>query len=87
MSYDRRAYLMWIRNVDSGLSSRTAILEAIEKKETPTTTEIASEMKLSYSTVLYHLKNLERESIVSRDPDSGIWIIVDQGQATLKEFA
>ncbi len=87
MSYNRRAFLTWIRNVESGLRSRTAILEAVEQKETPTTTEIASVVNISYSTVLYHLKNMEKESIVTRDPVTGSWRLVDQGQSQLIDFA
>ncbi|TFG10464.1 ArsR family transcriptional regulator [Candidatus Thorarchaeota archaeon] len=87
MSYDRRAFLMWIRNVDSGLRSRTAILGVIEEKESPTTSQIAEEMKISYSTVLYHLKNMEREEVVEKDVNSGAWHVVDQGQAQLVDFA
>lgn len=63
--YHPNAYLSRVRNVKSGLESRTRILSLLE--ESPKTArEIAHQVEISYSTTLHHLHRLEDESIVER---------------------
>jgi predicted ArsR family transcriptional regulator len=87
VKFESRAYLTYIRNLDRGLASRTQIIHVIETKDAPSTADIADELEISYSTVRYHLKNLERESVVRRRGVSGTWHLLDQGQAKLVDFS
>ncbi|MDF2956218.1 helix-turn-helix domain-containing protein [Candidatus Alkanophaga liquidiphilum] len=63
-AYHPNAYLRLVRNVKSGLSARTKILNAL--KDEMTAKEIAEASKISYSSSIHHLRLLERERIVKR---------------------
>ncbi|MFQ6076253.1 MAG: winged helix-turn-helix domain-containing protein [Candidatus Bathyarchaeia archaeon] len=63
--YHPNAYLSRVRNVKSGLASRTKILSLLE--ESPKTAKgIGPDAQISYSTTLHHLHLLENERIVER---------------------
>ena len=59
------AYLKSIRNVRSGLSARTKILVLLDAQGF-SAAKIASQSKLSYGVVMYHLTLLKLEGTVER---------------------
>jgi predicted ArsR family transcriptional regulator len=54
-----------VKNVKSGLKTRTKILEALEKNSSDAAT-IAKAASLSYGVVMHHLRLLENEGTVNR---------------------
>jgi len=50
------------------------------------TSEIAGQVTVSFGTVAYHLKNMERESIVERDPEGRGWKLGLIQQSSLDDF-
>jgi predicted transcriptional regulator len=84
-AYHPKAFLTLKRNVQLGLSARTLIIYALEKKEY-NTKKISKETGLSYTTVLHHLHLLEAENILShRGKRSYVWRITGVGQQRLTE--
>ena len=83
---DRRAYLALIRNVRRGLRTRSQILDIVESQGGGTTAEIAKNVDVTYSTTLYHLRNMQREGLVRRDPDTREWRPGAIRQVRLTEF-
>jgi len=83
---DRRAYLHWIRNIRQGLATRTAILRALESDQWLTASKISTEVSVTAGTVSYHLRNMEREDIVTRDPEGKGWRLGDFDQTALADY-
>jgi len=75
-----------IRNVRRGLISRTAIIELLDSTKWTTTSEIAKEVDVTANTVLYHLRNLEREKVVERDNEGKGWRLGPFEQVQLMQF-
>ncbi len=86
LNINRLAYLNLIRNVRRGLISRTEILELLDVMEWTTTSQIADHVKVTGHTVLYHLRNLEREKVVERDTEGKGWRLGPFRQVELMEF-
>jgi len=84
--FNRLAYLNSIRNVRKGLFSRTHIIEHLDSKLWISTSEIASRIHVTYQTVLYHLKNMEREKVVERDVEGEGWRLGPFEQSELVQF-
>ncbi|MFW9910625.1 MAG: ArsR family transcriptional regulator [Candidatus Thorarchaeota archaeon] len=84
--YDSRAYLRIIRNVPRGLESRDRILNKMQDQEWRTAADIAKELAISYSTVLYHLRNLMSEGAVERGLGKQGWRVLESPQGTLLQF-
>ena len=82
---DRRAYLHWIRNVERGLVTRSEIISALDREIWRPVSEIAANVRVSPTTVLYHLRNMERERIAERSTEGG-WRLSPSQQAELTEF-
>ncbi len=77
------AYLKCVRNVSSGLKTRTKILEALESKPCDGA-GIAKKASLSYSVVMHHLRLLENEAIVHRKGRRPYyWVSTGLGQKRL----
>jgi len=83
---DRRAYLHWIRSIRQGLATRTAILKALERDKWLTASKISTEVSVTAGTVSYHLRNMEREDIVARDPEGKGWRLGDFDQTALTDY-
>jgi len=85
LAFHPNAYLNGIRNTQQGLTSRTKILRALEKKSA-TASRLAEDTRLHYWVVIHHLRLLETESIVVRatkkKPYS--WESTGMGQQRLK---
>lgn len=79
-----RAFLSRIRNVTSGLTSRTRILQALEKQES-SIKGIAAASGLSYNVVVHHLHLLEAEQVVTRKVRKKpfVWTLTGIGQQRL----
>jgi len=75
-----------IRNVRRGLVSRSAIIKLLNTSTWTTTSEIADQVEVTSHTVLYHLRNLERERVVERDPEGKGWRLGPFEQVELMEF-
>ncbi|MHA1484861.1 MAG: winged helix-turn-helix domain-containing protein [Candidatus Thorarchaeota archaeon] len=87
LTIDRRAYLHWIRNIRSGLSTRSAILKELECGMSLSASKISTEVHVTAGTVSYHLRNMEREDIVVRDPEGSGWRLGDLDQTLLTAYA
>lgn len=85
-SINRLAYLNRIRNVRRGLFSRTQIIEHLDSELWISTSEIASRIHVTSHTVLYHLRNMERERIVERDTEGRGWRLGPFEQSELLQF-
>jgi len=83
---DRRAYLHWVRNVPSGIKSRSSILALLFHDKWIEAKSITEQVKLTHGTVMYHLRNLLREKIVDRNPDGPGWRLAENQQIELTEF-
>jgi predicted transcriptional regulator len=78
-----KAFLTLKRNIQPGLSARTQIISALEKRACAAKT-ISKETGLSYTAVLYHLHLLEAENILNhRGKRSYIWHLTGAGQQRL----
>ncbi len=86
LTINRLAYLGMIRNVRRGLVSRTGILKLLDSMKWITTSEIASQVDVTAHTVLYHLRNLEREKVVERDLEGKGWRLGPFEQVELSQF-
>ena len=75
-----------IRNLRRGLLTRTDILKHLDSDSWMTTSEIAQHVSVTQQTVLYHLRNLEREDIVERDPEGKGWRFGPFQQSELLPF-
>ena len=77
------AYLRNVRNVSSGLRTRTKILETLDSKPCDGV-RMAKEASLSYSVVMHHLRLLEKEGIVHRKGRRPYyWVSTGLGQKRL----
>jgi predicted ArsR family transcriptional regulator len=86
LSINRLAYLNIIRNVRRGLITRTDILKHLDSNTWITTAEISRFVSVTPQTVLYHLRNLEREEVVERDPEGKGWRFGPFQQSQLTQF-
>ncbi|MFW9800998.1 MAG: winged helix-turn-helix domain-containing protein [Candidatus Thorarchaeota archaeon] len=86
LSFDRRAYLHWIRNVRRGLATRSEIIQVLSMDKWCSVSEIAGQVRVTAGTVLYHLRNMEREKVVERNPDGQGWKLGQVQQSSLVDF-
>jgi predicted transcriptional regulator len=78
-----KAYLSKIRNVKTGLESRTKIIISMEKGAA-TVSDIAKKSRLSYGCTLHHLKIMNRERLVDRSGKrEASWLLTQFGQQRL----
>ena len=75
-----------IRNVRRGLLTRTGIIKLLDSDTWITTSEIDKQVDVTSNTVLYHLRNLEREKIVERNPEGKGWRLGPFEQVELMQF-
>ena len=75
-----------IRNVRRGLITRTDILKYLDSNLWTTPAEISEHVSVTQQTVLYHLKNLEREDVVERDTAGKAWRFGPFQQSELTQF-
>jgi predicted ArsR family transcriptional regulator len=66
--------------------SRSSIIKLLNSSTWTTTSEIASQVEVTSHTVLYHLRNLERERVVEREPEGKGWRLGPFEQIELMEF-
>lgn len=79
-----KARLTKRRNIRAGLSTRTKILIALESGEKHAK-EVAATAKVSYPTVIHHLRLLEDEKIARRKGERKpfLWELTGAGQQRL----
>jgi len=78
-----KAFLSHRRNVKFGVSSRSRIIEVLEREPASAKT-IANKTGLSYSNVMHHLRLLEEERIVKREGEKPyVWRLTGAGQLRL----
>ena len=65
---------------------RSKILDNLGNEEWSTTTAISKNVGVTSSTVLYHLKNMEREEAVERNIRGRGWRITPFQQIELTEY-
>ena len=75
-----------IRNVRRGHLTRTSIIKLLDSDNWITTSEIDKQVDVTSHTVLYHLRNLEREKIVERNPEGKGWRLGPIEQVELMQF-
>ncbi len=76
----------WIRNVRRGLATRSEIILVLDTEKWCSVSDIANQVRVTAGTVLYHLRNMEREDVVERDPDGGGWKLGQIQQSSLTDF-
>ncbi len=86
MAFLRLAYLSRIRNVPSGLHTRSLILEHLSQVMGASTSEIAKQIPVTVSTVSYHLRNMAREDIVEFSSKTRKWKLAKIHQMPLSKF-
>ena len=86
LKISRSAFLHWLRNVPSGLRSRSSILSLLTKDTWTDISKITEMVEITHTTVIYHLRNMQRESIVEQEPDGSRWKLSENHQLELAEF-
>lgn len=83
--YHPRAYMTGMRNVQRGLASRTKIITTIEESGKSQAAEIAKKAGLGNACVIYHLKLLAGQKVVTsrRIGRSYSWALTTYGQERL----
>ncbi|MFH1328967.1 MAG: winged helix-turn-helix domain-containing protein [Candidatus Bathyarchaeota archaeon] len=76
-SQNPNAYILGIKNTKKGVHSRESILMALDE-EVLSTKDVMGKTNLSYSALLYHLRLLEKHTLVRRRPRSKRQIIWEQ---------
>jgi len=84
LPFHPNAFLHLKRNVKAGLVARTKILNVLETNNR-TARDVCKESGLSYACVIYHLKSLRNEKLVSRSGTKRpfIWALTNLGQQKL----
>ncbi len=82
----RLAYLLRLRNIQRGLTTRSMIIDLLDFKIWKTTTDIANEVPVTAATVAYHLRNMEKEDVVVHHPKGKGWKFTPIHQTKLPEF-
>jgi predicted ArsR family transcriptional regulator len=85
--YHPNAWLSDFRNVKAGLERRSEILRILEKSSS-TANQLSERIDVSYSTILYHLHNLESRGIIERArlKPPYEWKITPIGQQRLNNY-
>lgn len=85
MPFHPNAYLRRKRNVKAGLITRTKILNVLETGNKGAR-DLCKESGLSYACVIYHLKSLRTEKLVSCSGAKKpfIWALTNLGQQKLQ---
>ena len=83
-AFHPRAFLSRKRNVRLGLTARTRILQALEKRESDVKAIMASN-QLKYNVVVHHLRLLEAERVVVKKGGKKpyVWQLTGVGQQRL----
>ena len=84
MPFHPNAFLQLKRNVKAGLVARTKILNVLETGN-KSARDLCRESGLSYACVIYHLKSLRTEKLVSRSGTKRpfAWVLTNLGQQKL----
>ncbi len=83
--YHPKAFLISKRNVSRGLANRTKVISILERNPM-NAKEISKEARISYTSVLHHLRLLEKENIVARRGKKPyVWELTGAGQQSLME--
>jgi len=85
--YHPNAWLAGFRNVRPGLERRSEILQILEQ-DAETAEGLSTKVDVTYSTVLYHLHNLEAKGIIERASSTPpyAWQITLAGQQRLTTY-
>ena len=85
--YHPNAWLSGFRNVRPGLERRSEILHILEQ-DSETAEGLTTKVDVTYSTVLYHLHNLEAKGIIERASSTPpyAWQITLAGQQRLSTY-
>lgn len=86
MTIHRLAYLSRIRNVPSGLFTRSRILESLSSERWHSIAEISIGVPVTSGTVLYHLRNMKHEYVVEHNSRTRKWRLAEIHQVALTEF-
>jgi len=82
-AYHPNSYLSNIKNIKLGLTTRTLILNVLDRRSVDART-ISKETGIHYGVVMHHLRLLEAEGIVERNQSKPyIWMITGAGQKRL----
>jgi DNA-binding MarR family transcriptional regulator len=86
-AFHPKAFLSLKRNVRTGLSARTLVLQILEKHE-PDVRKIAGLSGLSYGVIVHHLRLLEAERVVVRKGEKKpfVWALTGTGQQRLADL-
>ena len=81
--YHPKAFLLSIRNIRSGLTTRTKIITILENNDL-TGKKLSKKIDKSYSTIFHHLRLLENDKIIERKGTKPFfWKLTGIGQQSL----
>ena len=85
--YHPNAWFSDFRNVKAGLERRTSILRILEQSSA-TANQLSERIDVTYSTILYHLHNLESRGIIEKVDAKPhyMWLSRSVGQQTLNNY-
>ena len=86
-AFHPKAFLSLKRNVRSGLSARTLVLQVLEKDEVDVR-KIMGLSGLNYGVIVHHLHLLEAERVVVRKGEKKpfVWALTGAGQQRLAKL-
>jgi len=85
-NYHPKAFLLHTKNIKPGLTARTKIAMLLEK-DSLNAVLISKRSGLSYSSVLHHLRLMEKENIIARSNEKPYkWKLTGFGQKRLIEI-
>jgi len=86
INYHPKAFLLRTKNIKPGLVARTKIASLLEK-DSLNAVLISKRSGLSYSSVLHHLRLMEKENIVTKSDEKPYkWMLTGAGQKRLDEI-
>lgn len=85
---DPRAYLKKIRNNKKGIRTRSKIIKILKMNKKLTIKEISKTISRSKAVIRRHLRNLEREGIITKNKagKANIYSLTGIGQKQLTEY-
>jgi len=81
--YEALAILRRIKNTRKGIEIRSKIIRTLRHR-LATISELSKLVNRSYSTIRYHVKNMEKEGIVMRFNNK--WRLTGKGQQSMEAF-
>ena len=66
--------------------SRSSIIRRLDGVSWTSANDVANDVNLSATTVLYHLRHMRRERVVEREAEGTKWRLAEPGQTALTSY-